>query len=146
MIKRPFFEWDAETGSALCILYYNDKVFVGQAKCHTSDMDMCSEKTGQQIALMRAEIKYLTHIKDNEILPALKALKQLYYSMNKSKKFNEKSYEVKMLNRQINLYEADYDNLKTVIYDKKQALISFIKKKDEFYQQIRANRTKNNNS
>ena len=57
MIKKPFFEWDEETGSALCVLYYNDKVFVGEAKCHMTDMDMCSEKTGQQIALMREKKK-----------------------------------------------------------------------------------------
>ena len=29
MIKKPYFEWDEKTGSALCILYYNDKVFIG---------------------------------------------------------------------------------------------------------------------
>ena len=142
MIKKPYFEWDEETGSALCILYYNDKVFIGQAKCHPDDIDMCSEKTGQQIALMRAEINYLNHLKNNEIIPALKALNQFYYSINKSKKFNEKSYEVKMLKRQIKLYNLDYEILKNEIKEKKLQIKTYIQAKDNFYNKIRKNRKK----
>ena len=61
------------------------------------DQDMMSEKTGCEIANRRAEIMVLKGYVKNELKPRLRALKQLYYSMNRSKYFNEKSYENKML-------------------------------------------------
>ena len=96
MKNQPMISWDADAGLACCIATNGNKVFTGIAKCHPDDSDMCSEKTGSEIACRRANIDALRSYRD-ELKIALKALNQLYYSMNKSKKFNEKSYENRML-------------------------------------------------
>ena len=85
MAREPQFNWDPESGVAICALTDGDNIFMGTAACAAEDIDMMSEKTGCQIALWRAEIKYYIHIRDNEVKPALKALKQFYYTMNRSK-------------------------------------------------------------
>ena len=103
-MKQPKFIYDAETNESLCILTDNDNIFVGTASLHPDDAEFASEKFGLGVAHLRASIKALQHYRNNELKPKLKALKQLYYSMNKSKKFNEKSYENIMLQRQIRLY------------------------------------------
>ena len=69
MTKNITYEYNE--GSAKCIINYNGFDFIGLAKCHPEDEDMKSEYTGCAIASMRAEIEMLTHIRDNEIKPAL---------------------------------------------------------------------------
>lgn len=143
MKNQPIFSWDAETGVASCILDSNAGVFVGTAKCHPDDVDMQSEKTGCEIAYRRAYINMLRHYRDNEIKPALAALKQLYYTMNRSKRFNEKSYENVMLQRQIRLKELDLDTTREMLATKEESLRSLITEKEKFYQRIRKNRKAN---
>ena len=103
--------WDKNSGIASCIINNGDKFYTGTARCHPDDNDMLSEKTGCEIALSRARINLLREYR-NEIKTKLSALNQLYYSMNTSKKFNEKSYEYKMLKRQINMYLFDLEVVK----------------------------------
>lgn len=141
--NKPIFEWDEEIGSALCILTDGETTFVGIAQCSDEDNDMKSEKTGCTIALLRAEIKYYLHLKNNVFKPQLKALNQLYYSINKSKKFNEKSYENRMLQRQIRQQEYDLYLINEMLKDKKDYLKNYIQSKNEFYLKIRKNRNKN---
>ena len=116
-----------------------NKVFTGIAKCHPDDSDMCSEKTGSEIACRRANIDALRSYRD-ELKIALKALNQLYYSMNKSKKFNAKSYENRMLQRQINLIKNDLTTTNEMIVSEQQNLRAYIKSKDIFYKATRARR------
>lgn len=78
----PQFTWDTKTGMATCILTDGKSVYVGSAKCCYKDKDMQNEKTGCEIALMRAEINYFQSIKDNELIPALNALKGIQFSLN----------------------------------------------------------------
>ena len=137
------FTWDETTGVAKCILKYNNNEFIGQAKCHPEDLDMKSKKGGELIATTRAKIKYLTHIKENELKPSLHSLKQLYYSMNKSKYFNPKSYENKMLQRQIKMYELDIIAINDVIKINKNELRNYIENKELLYQKIRKHRQVN---
>lgn len=144
MKKEPMFSWDAETGVATCIIESDNQVFVGGAMCHPDDRDMLSEKTGCEIAYQRAVIKALRYYRDAEIKPALAALKQLYYSMNRSKYFNEKSYENRMLQRQIHQKEFDLETVKEMLIEKEQKLKTLIDEKDKFYRQIRKNRKVNN--
>ena len=141
MKNAPEFDWNEEHGTATCILTdTNKKVYVGFATCHPDDKDMMSEKTGCEIALSRANIDYYRSLRDNEIKPALAALKQLYYSMNKSKSFNPNSYENKMLQRQINLKTLDLATVQEMIVAEQEKLTAFLKKKEDFYQLIRSKR------
>lgn len=63
--------------------------------------------------------------------------------MNKSKYFNPKSYENKMLQRQIKMYELDIIAINDVIKINKNELRNYIKNKEFLYQKIRKNRQVN---
>ena len=127
--KQPFYDWNKEEGIATCILYDGENTFLGLATCHPDDKDFQSEKTGLYIAEARAEIQ---------------ALKQLYYSINHSKQYNKKSYESKMLYRQIRMKETDIEEVQLIINDRKADLKKYIDAKEEFYQSIKRNRAETN--
>lgn len=135
----PQIEWHEETGIAFCTLtdIYDHK-YVGVAACHPDDMDMMSEKTGCEIAHRRAEILLLKGYVKNELKPRLRALKQLYYSMNRSQYFNEKSYENKMLQSQIRLVKNELDTTNELIAELEYDLNDYLDEKEKFYKKIRA--------
>lgn len=137
-------EYNKEDKASTCILNYKGKLFVGFAICHTDDADMASEITGGFIAESRAYIKLYQHIRDHEIKPELKSLKQLFYSMNRSKKFNPKSYENIMLQRQIRLLENELATTKEMIVDAQQNLRAYFTNKEKAYQRIRKYREAKN--
>jgi len=62
--------------------------------------------------------------------------------MKHSNKFNPKSYENIMLQRQIRIFKFDIDEIKKIIATEKQNLITYISEKDKFYNKIRKNRNK----
>ena len=101
------YKWDPETHTATCIFTIDGVEYRGYAVCHPDDLDFESEKTGCFIAIMRAQIKICQDYIKNNLKPRLKALNQLYYSMNRSNKFNPNSYENKMLQRQIQLTKSE---------------------------------------
>lgn len=141
MIKEPTFEWDEFVGTAYC--YITDEkgnMFTGEAICHPDDEDFMSERTGCEIAFRRAKIKYYASLRENDLKPRIAALKQLYYSMKHSGNFNEKSYENRMLQRQIRLLEFDLTTLKEMLAYERQSLKDLIEEKDKFYKKIRAKR------
>lgn len=139
--NTPSFTWDEDKGIATCVLQDGDNnYFIGMAQCCDADKDMQSEKTGCNLALRRAEIKYYIHIRDNEIKPVLKTLQHLYSNMSTSKHFNPKGYEAKMLYRKIQQFKNDLDMINEILADAKQELKTTIEKKEQFYQRVRANR------
>ena len=145
MRKEPHFEWDENLGQATCIIEDSQqRVFFGLATCHGNDMDMKSRRTGEEIAFRRARMDYLRQQRD-DILLELKALKQLYYSMNQSKRFNPKSYENTMLQRQIRIKTFDLDTIKEMLASERESLKNLIDEKDKFYKQVRAYRNKAKN-
>lgn len=135
----PYFAFDEESGTATCILYDNDKTYCGAALCHPDDRDMMSERTGLEIAYRRAEIQALRGFRE-EIKIELRTLKQLYYSINRSKYYNSKNYEARMLNRHIAMKESDLEVVKETIKNKDKELRDYISEKDNFYKKIRHNR------
>ena len=137
MNKEPMYLWDEERGIASCIIYYNNLEFKGTAFCHPEDKDMQSKLTGQTIAEWRAMRQYFRHMRDNELKPQLKALKQLYYAMNRSKEFDPKSYQSKMLYRHIQYIKMDLDTINNNIATLSQNLRDYIKNKDNVYQSLR---------
>ena len=134
------FKWHEETGLAIAVIYTPYGVFTGEAECHPDDRDMMSEKVGCEIAYTRAVIDALVFERDNRIKPSLASLKQLYYSMKHSKKFNPKSYENRMLRRQIQNWELDLHNINSIIRDQRLYLTDYIKTKETLYQSVRKNR------
>ena len=143
MKNEPIFNWDEETGISSCIVSDGEKVYTGFAQCHPDDEDMKGQKTGCEIAFRRARINALRGYRD-ELKIRLSALNQLYYSMNKSTKFNEKSYENRMLQRQIRMINFDLATTKEMIATEQENLRTYIKEKDEFYNKTRMRRKKAN--
>ena len=137
MTYEPQFTW--ENGVASCILTDGENVFCGMASCHPDDQDMMSEKTGYEIAYRRAKIKSLRYYR-NTLKLQLKALKQLYYSMNQSTHFNPKSYENKMLQRQIRMIEFDLTMVKEMLTSEELRLREYLAEKDKFYVAVRRRR------
>lgn len=138
--KTPQFFFDAESGRTTCILTDGKHEFIGEAYCCDEDRDMMSEKTGCAISLMRAEIEYYIHMRDNEILPVLAALKHLYACISHGSNFNALSHENVLLRRQIHQKESDLTVVRQLLTEKKQELKTIIAEKDKFYKRIRANR------
>ena len=141
MKNKTKIEWFGETGVAFCTITdsYN-RTYHAEALCHPNDQDMMSEKTGCEIANRRAEIMVLKGYVKNELKPRLRALKQLYYSMNRSKYFNEKSYENKMLQSQIRVIKNELDTTNEIIAELEYDLSRYLNEKDEFYKKIRRHR------
>jgi hypothetical protein len=142
---QPIFDYNETTATATCCLEFDNQVFIGTAQAHPDDMDMASEKVGCEIAYSRAAIDSLKYERDNVIKPSLKALKQLYYSMNRSKRFNPKSYEYKMLKRQIECWEFDLAMISDMIDTERTWIRDYINTKEALYQNIRANRNSGQN-
>lgn len=143
--NKPKFEWYEEDRQAICTLYTKYGVFKGIASCHPDDEDMMSEKVGCEIAYSRAAIESLKYERDHIIKPSLKALKQLYYSMNRSKHFNPKSYENKMLRRQIECWEFDLLTVNEMIDTERTWLKNYIDTKEALYINLRIKRNKGQN-
>ena len=144
-MNMPKFEWYEEDRQAICKLHTKYGTFTGIASCHPDDEDMMSEKVGCEIAYSRAAIESLKYERDCVIKPSLKALKQLYYSMKHSKKFNPKSYEYKMLKRQIECWEFDLTVINDMINTERTWIRDYINTKEALYQNIRANRNNGQN-
>lgn len=130
--KEQYF-WNDETGQAT--FYLNDKghEFMGIATCHPDDMTVKNENFGLEIAEIRARLAQLRYIRDNEIKPSLKALKHLHATMQQSKFYNKKSYEARMLWRQIKYYESCLDSIKQIIIEYN----SYIKNQSRFINTIK---------
>ena len=134
-----------DDGATTCMITTDTgDTFIGQAFCHEADQDMYSERTGGEIAFRRAKMKMLKAIRTHEIRPALKALKHLSGCMVKSVNFNAKSYENKMLQRQIRQLEFDLTTINEMLTNEKQSLKDYIAGKEKIFKRIRAkNQDKN---
>lgn len=144
-MREPKTTWDIETGTATYTLWDIDQTpHTGVAICHEDDLDMMSEKTGLEIARKRATILAYKAYK-YKINVELKALKQLYYSMKHSSKFNPESYENIMLQKQIRLKETDLTVVNNLLIEEKFSLKVYIIEKDAFYKQVRKLRNNQKN-
>lgn len=132
-MNKPEFYWQPESGVATCILRENktNKLFIGEAFCHEEDREFMSEKTGCTIAERRAELSYLRHIRDNVLIPEIKALKHFYSIINQSKKSNPNGYEQKMLKRQIENKEMELGAVREMIKSANKGLIEYLEAKEQ---------------
>ena len=142
--RKPVYDWDPETKTATCFLFDKNEVFVGIAQCHPDDEEFMSEKTGLIIAETRAQLDALRHLKNHVLKPELAALEHFYYTINKSKHYNKKSYEAKMLWRQMKIKKGEIAETQNAIIEIKKNLKQFIDDKDNFYKSVKKNREANN--
>lgn len=141
MNTQPNFVWDEHSGTAICALYdkQTSKTYVGTATCHPEDKDFMSEKTGCEIAFRRAKIAFLRGLRDEQKCQ-YQALNHVYHTMNRSKYFNPKSYENKMLQRGLHAIEFDLTTTKQMLAEELKEVRTIIEEKDKFYKRTRARR------
>lgn len=141
MTQKITHTWDEETGRATASIMLSDgTVLVGEAQCHEDDKDFQSRYTGRDLAEARLTIKVIQHLKNVILTNELRSLKQLYYSMNRSKRFNPNSYEARCLQNQIRLREEDIDNCKAMIDQTRRYIKKLVDSKDIFYKTVRTHR------
>ena len=135
--------YDKDSGVSTYIIEYEGQYFTGIAHCAPEDADMQNEKTGINIAERRAIIK-LFQYRRNELKHKLAALNQLYYSVNKSKKYDSHGYMENMLEHQRQQIQDELNLMKNTLKDEQEELKQYIDNKDKFYKRVRANRKKDN--
>lgn len=134
-------KWREKTGIANCMILDRGKKFYGMAFCSEEDKDFMNEYTGIQIAQQRACINAQKDYIQNDVKPRLKAIKQLYYSINRSKHYNIKCYENKMIRRQLYVIKNELTTAQMELIQMEQALKDYIEEKDKFYKKIRKARS-----
>lgn len=140
-IKETNYLYDPDSGIAQVILTdCHGRLYSGIAICAEQDNDMKAEYTGYTIAEKRAWISFYKGWLRNEIKPQLRALRQLYFSMNRSKSYNDGHYEAYMLRRMIFRLEQQWTDLEGDISRMQLDLRDYIDNKDKLYKAIRAKR------
>ena len=141
IIKDTKYMYYDKTGTAIVTLIdqYN-RQYTGVAILADEDEDMKSEYTGYSIAENRAFIEFYMRWINCELKPQLRALRQLYYSMNRSKKYYAGHYEAYMLNRAIKRIEDDIDYCRECINNLKDYVNFYIEEKEHLYQRIRSDK------
>lgn len=139
MGKLPEFTWDEVSGMTTCTIILDDFLQgFGIAECADQDRDVISQRTGEYIAELRAQINLLQNYKNRELYPGLKALLHLKSTMTNSKLHNPDSYESKRLNIEIKNLRKDIADIQGAIKETKQTLYDYINAKENMYQRQRA--------
>lgn len=136
--KNIKYFFDDVNGEAACTIRYKNILFTGEAKCHPDDDDFMSDKTGCFIAEVRANIKVLKYRRNNELIPILRAFEHVQSNMDTSTKYAPKSYEAKMIHRQIKALKRQIAEVDAAIADEEAYLKKYINDKEKLYQRLRA--------
>lgn len=131
------YNYDSEFGVSACTICKHGRLFTGYAYCHPDDIDMQSEYTGGTIAYTKACIMLLKYEKNCVLKPQYNAIKQLYYSMNKSKQYNPNSYEARRIIRHMKMYQADIASIQKELKASQEYLKKYIDDKEKIYARIR---------
>ena len=122
MKQETYYDWNENTATAIVTIFTKnpENKFVGVAACHPDDIPYCKRDVGIHIAEVRAKREIVKYLRDCEIKPALKALTCLQNNMKTSKSYNPKSYEARMLQRQIRFKQDELKATKSIIDDLNQ--------------------------
>ena len=131
-------KWNEEDGITIYKVQDKDKYYVGVSECHPDDKEFQSQEFGQALATVRATIEFLRNTRDNEIAPQLKIVKHLYTNITKSKLYNPKSHEAKMIRRKYYQLQDQYEAIRDEIKMFKDQESYLIDTKESFNQLIRS--------
>lgn len=128
-----------ENGTTICTL--RDKannVVYGYAQCHPEDV--YSDRVGEYIATMRAEIKYYKLISRIELEPQIKTLQHLLSCIKNtgSKVYNPEAPEVKLIERQLRMAIDDRDSIRELTKELERVLGEYFKNREKLIGQNKA--------
>lgn len=128
-----------ENGTTICTL--RDKannVVYGYAQCHPEDV--YSDRVGEYIATMRAEIKYYKLISRIELEPQIKTLRHLLSCIKNtgSKVYNPEAPEVKLIERQLRMAIDDRDSIRELTKELERVLGEYFKNREKLIGQNKA--------
>lgn len=126
-----------KAGISTCDIEYKGHHFIGKAVCHTDDLDFESERTGLCIAEARAQIKVMKFKRNFELKPKIAAITHLLNTMERSTKYNENSYESKMIRRQLHTLKKQLTTINNDIDEEEKYLNEYITQKEKLYQKLR---------
>jgi hypothetical protein len=135
--KNTSMLWDEEKGIATYTIKHKGAVIQGFATCHEEDSDMKNKMTGFTLAEMRCTIKYLKHIKNNELKPQLIAYKHFLSLLKQDKNYDENSYSVVLLLKQINRIEEEITIFNNEISEITKMLDDYLEQKKILYTQLK---------
>lgn len=136
-MKQPIFNYNPETGITTCTIEDNEhNLYIGTATCHEQDRDMMNEKVGCEIALAKAAMKFYKGL-IKRTRHELAGLNQLFFSINKSGRYNHDAYESIMLRKLIEHKEDDINAYKEVIGSLKYDLAVYTGTKEALYKKLR---------
>ena len=120
-------------GTTICTL--RDKagnVVYGYALCHPEEKNP-SDRVGEYIATIRAEINYYKLIRRIELKPQIKTLGHLLACINNtnSKSFDSNSPEAQLIKHQFWMAQADYKAMGDFIKELESALKEYISNRDK---------------
>ena len=138
-MKPTYVQLDDNT--IMCVL--RDKannIVKGYATCHPEEPHY-SQRVGEYIATIRAEIEYYKFIRRYEIRPQLKALKHTYSCLTTtgSKEYRADSPETRLVRRHYWLMKEDYDNLGEIIKELEAVLANYLATRDSLVGQKKEN-------
>lgn len=121
------YEYFPETRRSVTWLYDKKfhKWYKGEAVCHPDDKP--NESIGRALSQYRAQYKILQDIRDNELVPQIEVLKHLVANMETSKHYNPKSYEARMIRRQLKIKEQDLKSVKDMLARLHDTISEYIK-------------------
>lgn len=129
---KPEYIYDENKGTTTCIL--RDKsgnVVIGIARCHPEEK-IKSNRIGEYIATIRAEIKYYQIIRKTELLPKMKAIGHIYSCIfnNGEGKYDKNSPEAKLIKREYYRLYYDYKCIGDMIKRLRLGLRAYIEERD----------------
>lgn len=139
MRKRIKHIWVDSLKSDTCYISEGNEYYVGVATCAKEDLDMCSRLTGESLSEKRAYIAYYRG-KKKKLKAELKTLKDLYNNLSCSHRFDETSYEAKMIRKHIYIKQKEITEMEKYISLIETFVSETIDLKEKLYQKIRANR------
>lgn len=124
-----------EEGLTICTLQdkNNNKIY-GYAHCHPEEPQP-SERVGEYIATIRAEINYYKFIRRTELRPQMKALEHVYSCIanTNSKLYDKDSPEAQLVWRQYWRLREDYKIIGEIIEELKNALNLYLQEREKYF-------------
>lgn len=145
--RKEEFWYNEDLHTCTCTITTNFGEFIGKAFCHPDDLDMKSQRTGEQIAYHRALIEMLKYERDCILIPQIKVLEHVQSILNSKKKIAESDlYAATTLKRQLTNLKFELQIIRDNIESERERLREYISKKEEMYQRIRAKQNKKQDS